>query len=107
MTLVLVAYVEEHTQEVLGSTVDLILKVRDRDTGALTNLDATPTITIDDSEGTEVVSAAATTAESTGVYSYKYTSGTTDPVGTYKAVFSGADGGNTQKAVARFVIRGD
>ncbi len=93
-----------------GSTADIELKVRDNSNN-LTDLDGTPTITIVDPDGAEVVTDDSMTKESTGTYVYFYTTNESGPFGLYEAIVSGdadtSGGTRTEKRAIRFKVTKD
>lgn len=91
---------------IVGSTADIVTEFRDTD-NALTAIDGTPTITIKDGEGTEQVTDANLSKETTGRWVYYYdTSGTV--LGTHKAIVTAdvdtSGSTRTEKKALRFEV---
>lgn len=69
-----------------GGTADIVVEIID-DSGTLSTVDGTPTVTINDSTGTTDVSSADMTKEVVGRWVYFYSVPDT-PRGTYEAIVS-------------------
>ena len=90
----------------IAETVVCSITVTTTSSGALTNPATSMNITITDPSGVKVVDAQAMTNNSTGKYSYDYTSLGTAISGKYVVVYTATDGTRVSKTNDSFDLGG-